>query len=207
MHIKPPSTAPYSIRQLRIDNPGTSFPANPSDELLAEWGVFPVITSTAPEYDAALQYFVAADPVFIGEQWVQQWEVVGYSDDIVADNKIRALAEIINLNNAAYEAAIAALTRAYPPSEIATWERQRAESLAWSINADAPTPWIDIASTARGIPRDEYLARTLSKATQFAQASAYLTGLRQRYEHDIKAATNGGELAAITFGYTLPGAV
>ena len=32
---------PYSIGLLRKDNPNTSFPKNPSDELLAEWGVFP----------------------------------------------------------------------------------------------------------------------------------------------------------------------
>jgi hypothetical protein len=82
MHIKPPSTAPYSIRQLRIDNPDTSFPESPSDELLAKWGVFPVITLTSPEYDAAMQYVVSADPVFIAGQWVQQWEVV----DLPADD-------------------------------------------------------------------------------------------------------------------------
>jgi len=76
MYIKPPSTAPYSIRQLRIDNPDTSFPAEPSNELLAEWGVYPVIKSATPEYDAAMQYLVAADPVLIDGQWIQQWEAI-----------------------------------------------------------------------------------------------------------------------------------
>ncbi|MDP2244002.1 hypothetical protein [Pseudomonas sp.] len=147
----------------------------------------------------------------IDGMWQQTWRIEPLDAAEVAQvveaervNSGLSFGQLCTKNNAAYETAIAALTSAYPPSEIATWERQRAESLAWSINADAPTPWIDIASTARGIPRDEYLARTLIKATQFAQASAYLTGLRQRYEHDIKSATTAEQLAAITFDYTLP---
>lgn len=93
-------------------------------------------------------------------------------------------------NNSAYETAIAAMTSDYPPSEIATWERQRAESLAWNLDSAAPTPWVDVAAAARGIPRAEYLSRTYAKAAQFAQASAYLTGLRQRYETEIKVAAD-----------------
>lgn len=107
----------------------------------------------------------------------------------------------LELNNAAYEAAIAALTAGYPPSEIATWERQRAESLAWHLDNAAATPWIDVAALARGIPRADYLARTYAKASQFAQASAYLTGLRQRYETAIKAASDP---AAVITDYSLP---
>lgn len=96
----------------------------------------------------------------------------------------------LELNNAAYEAAIASLTAGYPPSEIATWERQRAEVMAWHLDDTSPTPWIDIAAQARGIPRADYLARTYAKTVLFAQASAYLTGLRQRYETEIKAAAD-----------------
>ncbi len=107
-------------------------------------------------------------------------------------------------NNAAYESAIAALTADYPPSEIATWERQRAEALAWAADTAAPTPWIDIAAAARGLDRGEYLSRTLAKAQAFAQASAWLTGRRQGIDDALRAATTPAELAAVVIDYTLP---
>lgn len=190
MYIKPPSTAPYSIRQLRLDNPDTSFPANPSDDLLAQWGVYPVEVQPVPDHDLMAQQVVQLEPAKIGDKWIQGWGVTGLSFDAISENMAQAVANAIALNNAAYEAAIESLTAGYPPSEIATWERQRAEVMAWHLDDTSPTPWIDIAAQARGIPRADYLARTYAKAAQFAQASAYLTGLRQRYETEIKAAVD-----------------
>lgn len=113
---------------------------------------------------------------------------------------------LIAANNAQYSAAIDQLTSDYPPAEIATWERQRAEAVAWGADPAASTPWIDIAAAARGLDRDEYLARTLAKVTAFAGASAYLTGRRQGIDDQIRAATTAEELAAIVIDYTLPGA-
>lgn len=42
---------PYSIGELRRDNPQTSFPAKPTDALLAEYGVFPVARTDIPDVD------------------------------------------------------------------------------------------------------------------------------------------------------------
>ncbi|VVO30295.1 hypothetical protein [Pseudomonas fluorescens] len=109
-------------------------------------------------------------------------------------------------NNAQYEAAIAALTADYPAAEIATWERQRAEAVAWGADHAAATPWIDIAAAARGLERDEYLARTLDKVTAFASVSAYLTGRRQGIDDQLRAASSAEQLAAVLIDYTLPGA-
>lgn len=109
-------------------------------------------------------------------------------------------------NNSAYDAAIGKLTSDYPAAEIATWERQRAEVVAWAADSTATTPWIDIAATARGLDRDEYLARTLAKVNAFAMASAYLTGRRQGIDDQLRAATTAEELAAVAIDYTLPGA-
>ena len=111
---------------------------------------------------------------------------------------------LIEANNAAYETAIEQMTADYPAAEIQTWERQRAEVIAWEADQSAPTPWIDMAAGARGLARDEYLARTLAKVTAFAQASAWLTGRRQGIDDAIRAAKSPAELAAITIDYTLP---
>lgn len=109
-------------------------------------------------------------------------------------------------NNTAFESAMQGLTADYPPSEINSWERQRAEALAWNADPQAPTPWIDVAAQTRGVERDVYLARTLAKVNLFASASAFLVGRRQAIDDAIRAATTSAELEAIVIDYTLPGA-
>lgn len=131
--------------------------------------------------------------------WGQVKTAESKAAKVVADVLSSALAR----NNAGYEAAITKMTAAYPPSEIATWERQRSEVMAWSLDSTTSTPWIDAAATARGINRELYLNKTLEKSNQFAAASAYLTGLRQRYETQVHAASLA-VLPTMQFSYELP---
>ena len=65
---------PYSIGDLRRDNPQTSFPAKPTDALLAEYGVFPVSRTDIPVVDYT-QAVTEADPQQINGKWVQVWTV------------------------------------------------------------------------------------------------------------------------------------
>ena len=48
-------TYPYSVGQLRRDNPQTSFPKRIPDEMLAAWGVYPVTFTEAPSIDERTQ--------------------------------------------------------------------------------------------------------------------------------------------------------
>lgn len=109
-----------------------------------------------------------------------------------------------NVSNRAFEFAMDQLKESYPKSEIETWERQRAEAVAWGADSTVPTPWIDVAAQVRGIPRNEFLARTLDKVNKFAFASAYLVGMRQGIEDAIAQAQTPGAVAAIAVNYTLP---
>lgn len=155
-------------------------------------------------------------PQLTGEQ-VAQWSGSGWevlqarpvAPEVPVDTvgKLEELRDVLTAsNNEQYEAAIGHMTSDYPTAEITTWERQRAEAVAWGTDPAAATPWIDIAATARGLDRDEYLARTLAKVNAFAVASAYLTGRRQGIDDQIRAATTAEELAAVVIDYTLPGA-
>ncbi len=103
--------------------------------------------------------------------------------------------------NERYDEAIAALTAGYPKSEIDTWEVQRNEVLAWQANPQATTPWIDTASATRGVPREVYLQRTLAKTLAFSQASAYFTGLRQKYEDQVKQSVTADQLKEVRIVY------
>ena len=65
----------YTVGQLRQDNPDTGFPASPSDELLAEWGVYPVTDTPRPEYDPATQDVTEGSLEFVDGQWMTTWHV------------------------------------------------------------------------------------------------------------------------------------
>lgn len=120
----------------------------------------------------------------------------------VADAKKAAIAS----NNAAYNAATRSITADYPQLEKDTWPTQDKEIKAYQANPEtALTPWIDTAAAVRGLSRADYISRTVTKVALFEQASAYLTGLRQKYEDQIKAATTVAAVEALTFVYSLPG--
>ena len=61
-------TYPYSIGYLRRDNSYTSFPKNPSNELLATWNVYPVKPETTPTFDPYTQKVVEGTPYYDGSQ-------------------------------------------------------------------------------------------------------------------------------------------
>lgn len=66
---------PYSVSQLRAENPNVSFPANPSDALLADYGVYPVTLVEAPQINQMTQSVSEGQPVYTAGQWRQTWVV------------------------------------------------------------------------------------------------------------------------------------
>lgn len=77
MYIKLVNGQPekYSIEQLRLDNPNTSFPDLPSNDLLALWNVYPYVILNQPEYDYLTQTAVAAPITQINGVWTQAWVI------------------------------------------------------------------------------------------------------------------------------------
>jgi hypothetical protein len=67
---------PYSLAQLRIDEPSRSFSASPSAAELAHYEVFRVQPQRQPAYDPATHKAVEVQPALVDGQWVQQWELV-----------------------------------------------------------------------------------------------------------------------------------
>lgn len=65
----------YSIGQLRRDNPNTSFPKVPSDELLSEWGVYQYTLQDQPEVDYLTQTITATELTEVNGTWIQGWAV------------------------------------------------------------------------------------------------------------------------------------
>lgn len=65
---------PYTLDDLRSDNPNTSFPAVVSDDLFLEFGVVRVVVTGAPDNGSAMTY-VEGVPRYNpeAERWEQTW--------------------------------------------------------------------------------------------------------------------------------------
>ena len=77
---------PYTVGNLRRDNPNTSFPKRPTDELLASWGVYPVTTENEPEYNEKTENIALASvPVLSDGTWVLSWSTAAKSSDEIEE--------------------------------------------------------------------------------------------------------------------------
>ena len=74
-------TYPYSVGMLRRDNPTTSFPKKVSNEILAEFNVYPVVVADDPNYDQLTQKIEQADiPTLIDGVWIVTKSITQLSD-------------------------------------------------------------------------------------------------------------------------------
>jgi hypothetical protein len=88
---------PYSFAQLQADNPQTSFPANPTDAMLASFDVFPVV-STGAQYDQATQVATQEGCEYNAAR--QRWE----TSWVVRDKTTEELQAEVDANAAQVEA-------------------------------------------------------------------------------------------------------
>lgn len=65
---------PYSLMEFRKSHPQTSFPSRLSDDVLAPYGVFPVV-SVAAAYDSSTQVAEPSGCSYANNQWSTAWAV------------------------------------------------------------------------------------------------------------------------------------
>lgn len=73
-----PNTAPvhpYTLAQLRADNPSTSFPLNPTAADLAPFHVAPVEAVEPPAHNPRVKRAVEQPPVLQSGKWKQVWTI------------------------------------------------------------------------------------------------------------------------------------
>lgn len=74
-------TWPYSLRQLKLDEPSRSFSNAPSGRELAEYGCYVISPTAPPSHDPATEKVVEVNPIETDGAWPQRWEVVEMSDE------------------------------------------------------------------------------------------------------------------------------
>jgi hypothetical protein len=66
---------PYSFEDLRIDNPDVSFPVDPPEALLAEWGVVVVQPTVPAPFDRLTETVEPATPEFVDGELQERWTI------------------------------------------------------------------------------------------------------------------------------------
>ena len=78
-------TYPYSVGQLRRDNPNVSFPKQISEDVLESYGVFPVNVVSEPSFDNRTQTLSQNDqPYHENNQWNIGWTVKDKTSNQIA---------------------------------------------------------------------------------------------------------------------------
>ena len=79
-------TYPYSVGQLRRDNPNTSFPKQVSAEVLSSYGVEPVVVADEPSFTQRTQVLSQdTQPSLVGGVWTLGWTVTDKTTEEVAE--------------------------------------------------------------------------------------------------------------------------
>jgi hypothetical protein len=76
---------PYTLNELRRENPQISFPPQIPDETLASFDVYPVETVSAPDLDSKTHRHTSTAELVDGK-WIQVWQVVEISQDVAEAN-------------------------------------------------------------------------------------------------------------------------
>jgi hypothetical protein len=71
---------PYSIAKLKQENKNVSFPENPSDEILAQFGVYKVNQTAHPTFTYK-QIISESEPQLVDGSWNQVWTVNDRTND------------------------------------------------------------------------------------------------------------------------------
>lgn len=89
---------PYTVAQLRRDNPNTSFPKRIPETTLANWSVYPVTENDAPSYTERTQKIERDEnPTLSNGSWSIGWtvfdktsdEIQEYDDEMASANRSR----------------------------------------------------------------------------------------------------------------------
>jgi len=114
---------PYSISDLKNDNPQTSFSEEILESTLAEWNVFPIASFEVPDYDLATERLEESTPVLIDGQWTQVWNVVSLSSEEILQIQNESAEQIKQQRQSAYQ------TEADPI--FFKWQRKEATEQEW----------------------------------------------------------------------------
>jgi len=168
-HIKAQDTQvikfPYTVGDLRRDNPNISFPKRPSDELLAEWNVHRVTKTDRPTVDHT-KNVTEGTPVLIDGTWTQVWETTDATAEEIAEREQARLDAMV--------VSRAEFAKAAKREGIIS----HAEAIAWATQQALPQIVLDVFATLPQSDREdaEFEALTSERVRRTAPLITMLQG-------------------------------
>ncbi len=93
------SKFPYSLEELRSDNPQTSFAWEMSAEELSDWGVYSVDEQNPPPYNDQTESIELQDPSLVNGLWIRSWLITSASTEEMEQRKVIKSAEVRRRRN------------------------------------------------------------------------------------------------------------
>ena len=88
-----------------------------------------------------------------------------------------------------------------PAFEVQSWSIQGAEAKAWHADSTAPTPTLESIAKNRGVPLDALRAGAYKKTMMYEGLVAAVTGQRQKFNDQLRAAKTLAEVESIAVVY------
>lgn len=185
----------YSLRQLRADNPGVSFPREPSADLLAQYDVHEVERVAPPVYDPMTQRLVES---FAGN--VHTWIIESKApEEILAglpwQNALEARKAMVEWTNS-LTSQIEAL---YPSAVQKRWVEE--EAAARSVKAGTATPRqlaiVTDEGAVKGRTPEEHADAIIDNADRFRAIADQVNKLFLAVDARLQAAASPLEYPAI----------
>tara|TARA_R100000234_G_scaffold115772_1_gene92087 strand:+ start:308 stop:784 length:477 start_codon:yes stop_codon:yes gene_type:complete len=86
---------PYSITDLKQDNPNVSFPKVLDSTVLNSFGMYEVVTDSKPTYNIVTQVInKKSTPELVSEVWTLKWEIKDKSQEEIDEIKAREQEDI-----------------------------------------------------------------------------------------------------------------
>jgi len=105
---------PYTVGDLRRDNPNTSFPRQISSDTLASYGLYEVIILDRPSYTERTQNLTQkSTPTLNGDNWELGWTVSDKTSD-----EIQAYDDLVAQENRAVRDNLISVTDFYALSDV-----------------------------------------------------------------------------------------
>jgi len=76
----------YSLDRLKIENPNTSFPKNPTKDILKKYSVYEVFVPNKPEVNSLIEYVKEDGYVLNDDVWEQKWKVERFDENEAMTN-------------------------------------------------------------------------------------------------------------------------
>lgn len=119
----------------------------------------------------------------------------------LGDEAILASARQLQVDrvNAACQAALKAITIAYPDDEVVSWDQQLAEATAYAADPTASVPLIDAIAMASCNSVPDLVASILKASSAYKESVGAVIGKRRALTAQIKAAATVDDVRAINW--------